>query len=105
MWTRASGGPFDYTTAQAYCASQKAGGFADWRMPSWIELVSVVDYARGYPAINVNAFPATPTNWFWSSTPTLAAGLRLCVLFGDGTVSALSTAPSTTASMRCVRTP
>ena len=95
----------DFPSAQAYCAAQNAGGFSDWRMPSWIELVTLVDYTRGFPAINTSTFPGTPSDWFWASTPILTATLQQCVFFGDGSVNALSTNAATTARMRCVRKP
>jgi hypothetical protein len=34
-------------TAQAYCASLSLGGHIDWRMPTYIELISLLDYSKG----------------------------------------------------------
>ncbi len=47
---------------------QNYKGHNDWRLPSRTELVALVNYAASNPAIDTIAFPATPANWFWSST-------------------------------------
>ena len=44
-------------------------GGTGWRLPTVKELLSLVDYSQTTnPLIDSNAFPATPTNFFWSST-------------------------------------
>jgi hypothetical protein len=71
MWEQASGYG---TNAQviAYCANLSLAGHCDWRVPSWIELQSIVDYASS-PAINPTYFPGTASTDYWAST--LAAGV------------------------------
>ena len=43
--------------------------YDDWRLPNNKELGSLVAYDRDNPAINTNAFPDTPSEWYWSSSP------------------------------------
>ena len=56
-----------------------------WRLPSKNELASLVDSAVGRPAIHPHAFPATPAEWFWSSS-TVNSDVSWYVNFYDGRV-------------------
>jgi hypothetical protein len=58
-----------------------------WRLPNVKELSSITDKSRSNPAIDVTAFPATPSSWFWTSSPYAgdAAG-AWNVDFNDGGV-------------------
>jgi hypothetical protein len=40
-----------------------------WRLPNVKELSSITDKTRKNPAIDVTAFPAAPSGFFWTSTP------------------------------------
>ena len=65
-----------YTRADAvaYCATLTLAGYSDWRLPSRIELVSIVDTGQGPPSIDRTYFPSTPADWFWSSSSVPVAG-------------------------------
>ena len=70
----ATGTASTYTWQQALDAAQtlNASGFAghnDWRLPNKNELESIVERRCWSPAINAAIFPATPSAWFWSSSP------------------------------------
>ena len=43
-------------------------GQADWRLPNRTELESLVKIDAVGPAIDGTYFPATPSNWYWTST-------------------------------------
>jgi hypothetical protein len=58
-----------YTHEQALAQAQSQAGTAGWRLPNVKELTSIADKALVNPAIDSTAFPATPSNWYWSSTP------------------------------------
>ena len=56
--------------AANYCSTLTLAGHSDWRLPSVIELVSIVDLGPSTaPMINGTYFPSTPANVFWSSSP------------------------------------
>ncbi|MEP6655285.1 MAG: DUF1566 domain-containing protein, partial [Myxococcales bacterium] len=60
---------FAWDTAKNYCASQALAG-RTWRLPTRIELLSLVDFTRTSPALNVTAFPGTPGGkYYWTASP------------------------------------
>jgi hypothetical protein len=60
---------YHWEPAKAYCAGLTLpGGQTGWRLPTRIELLSIVDLSHVFPSINVTAFPGTPSEWFWSSS-------------------------------------
>ena len=76
MWERAvnptpcNGNPTcSQAEAVSYCEANRTGGFADWRLPIVIELVSLLDFTVAEPAalIDAIAFPNTPADRYWTS--------------------------------------
>jgi hypothetical protein len=66
-----------WAAASEYCACLTLAGEDNWRLPTRMEMVSIVDFTRNTPAIDPTAFPDTPPEWFWTSSrrpddPTLA---------------------------------
>jgi hypothetical protein len=60
---------YSQTDAITYCAGLGATvGGSGWRLPTLKELATIVDESRANPAIDPAAFPATPTDQFWSSS-------------------------------------
>ncbi len=65
------------------------GGYDDWRVPNRSELESILEERCNSPAINLAVFPATPSSYFWTSSPY--AGLShgaWSIDFGYGSVNA-----------------
>jgi hypothetical protein len=62
---------FTWQDAERHCDGLALAGHDDWRLPSRIELVSLLDTTRIQPSIDMAAFPSTPIDWFW--TASLAA--------------------------------
>jgi hypothetical protein len=88
--------------ALAYCAGLRLDGYADWRLPSVVELVSIVDTSTFNPSINAAAFPGTPVDYYWSSTPYAGApNSAWGVYFNNGYTD--YNVASITYSVRCVR--
>jgi hypothetical protein len=57
-----------WTEAKAYCAAVTIGGVSGWRLPTLTELQSLLYPAPG-PKIDQAAFPNTPADGFWTSSP------------------------------------
>jgi hypothetical protein len=68
-WQRGHLGPLGWLDALASCESLSLAGHQDWRLPTLKETQTLVDDRRLQPSIDVVAFPGTPSEWFWSSTP------------------------------------
>lgn len=92
-----------HPAAVTYCATMaRTGGHSDWRLPSKIELVSIVDYGRDDPSINP-IFTGTQLNSYWSSILPYAGitSAAWCVEFGAGSAEGLNLTEG--AYVRCVR--
>lgn len=82
-----SGSASIFTHEQALVLAKTQAG---WRLPNVKELASLVDRSRSNPTIDVTAFPATPSSYFWSASPDGGnAGYGLSVLFHTGEVLSL----------------
>jgi hypothetical protein len=73
-----------------------------WRLPTIKELFSLADHTRSSPAIDVEVFPDTESDWYWSSTPTAWNDAAVWVVdFNYGCV--LSLRRGSSACVRAVR--
>jgi hypothetical protein len=101
MWQQAAP-TTTYTLAGAiaYCSTTLSlAGHTDWRLPSFIELISIVDFGLASPSLNAVYFPGTPSAVFWSSTNSTTTAWD--VSFVDGSPNEHS--GSTLENVRCVR--
>jgi hypothetical protein len=104
VWQRGwSDKQYNWDDAGRYCFGLSLGGFASgWRLPSVAELESISDYSRQNPAIDTEAFPNTPSDRFWTSTPYAGySGSAWYVHFAGGGSS--GSAASYSYWVRCVR--
>ncbi len=105
MWEQAaSTSTYSWTDAMIYCSSRTTAGNGDWRVPSMIELASLLDLGRSSPAINTIYFPSTPPTRFWSSSGNAGIYAGWFVDFSGGPLQA-DEADFTTVlyNVRCVR--
>jgi hypothetical protein len=92
--------PYDWVDANGYCRTLSLGGYEDWRLPTRIELASLVDYTVRDPAIDATAFPAASSAWFFTSSPGAASPSEYWLVEfveGSATFNILGS------SVRCVR--
>lgn len=84
--------------AQAYCAALAPAG--TWRLPTRIELVSLIDFTKS-PTIDLTTFPSTPMAYFWTYSPAAGVpGYWYATSFTDG--ATYETQGSDSLQTRCV---
>jgi hypothetical protein len=103
MWQQSVGNStYTWAQAQTHCAAVTVAGHSDWRLPSQIELESIIDYGQATaPFINATYFPSTPASVFWSSTPLVGGTTGWPVFYMTGYAGAFSATGSY--PVRCVR--
>ncbi len=104
IWQRsASSKMVNKIDANAQCANLGAG----WRLPTRIELVSLLDYGRAaLPYIDTIAFPGAPGGQFWTSSLVRSPTNWMntwSVDFGQGEVT--TSGSESERYVRCVRLP
>jgi hypothetical protein len=107
----APSGSYSWDQAIAYCDGLTLSGHDDWRLPTRIELTSIVDYTQS-PAIDRGSFPSAPggfhktaSDWILTIRQTGAgAGRDFAWAFNvsDGIVSN-AYSKATASALRCVR--
>jgi hypothetical protein len=91
-------GSYTWSDAGAYCTGLGAG----WRVPSLTELQTIVDDAKEYPAADLDVFPGTPHDDFWTSSANAdGTGSAWYIDFFYGATD--SDVPTRTFRVRCVR--
>jgi hypothetical protein len=94
----------DFATALSTCASLNLGGHADWRLPRYVELVSLVDYSNSVPCIDTTAFPdAIPTD-FWTSTVVATSTCNVWEVYFTAGDAGFDPIAGVVNAIRCVRT-
>ena len=110
MWQQTiSSATFAQAAAVQYCPTLTLGGHNDWRLPSIIELASLIDFSvpgttvNPVGAISGGAFPNTPAASFWSANVEIdtLGGAYFSVNFADGSTNTQGSGVAD--YVRCVR--
>lgn len=59
---------YSWAKAGSYCSDLTYAGYSDWRLPTPQEFLTIIDNSRYNPAIDTTYFPATSSDYFWSSS-------------------------------------
>jgi hypothetical protein len=98
-------GPHSFDDAKAICEAAPSG---PWRLPSRIELVTLLDLTQGSPSIDKATFPSTEAIAYWTSsvvrdTSGAPTNQIWTVDFG-GSPGVDQTDATGTAGVRCIKT-
>jgi len=100
MWEREASASQPYEDAASYCGELVLGGFCDWRLPTRIELVSLVDFTSASPAMDGAFSNDAEISFSFSSSVAEREGLRWSLAYTDGATMS----QGGERSARCVRT-
>jgi len=72
LWQRdATDAMFTQLQAREQCAGLTLDGYDDWRLPSRIELTSIIDYTTFRATLmDLSAFPGAVTGIYWTNSPS-----------------------------------
>jgi hypothetical protein len=102
--TSGTAGAHDWYKALAYCDALSWAGYDDWRLPDEHELQSILSYRTDAPSIDLEAFPATMNEFFWSSSTNGAVNsMAWEVSFNLGEITPIIKSLSDFQYVRCVR--
>jgi hypothetical protein len=111
-WATTAGASSDFATNQTYCTGLGTGGYGDWRLPTRVEMASIVDFAKSGDALDP-IFGKQPSGYYrtgsaWYETVLGINGntgnmaRRWIYNMGSGLTSN-DYFPTSTASVLCVR--
>lgn len=102
VWQQAvSASYYTFADASAYCVGIRSGfSSAGFRLPTFKELMTLLDPTRSRPPVDPKAFPSTPTEWFWTASDANPMGVA-AVSFMNGETGFF--AASDALRVRCVR--
>ena len=106
MWQKdMNGQTYTWADAISYCQTLTLGGFAGWRLPSLIELISLVDYsvtAANGAALISGGFTG-PAEGVWSSTTVAGTTTQAWMISLAAGTTITTDESATLAGVRCVR--
>ncbi|MGD0035787.1 MAG: DUF1566 domain-containing protein [Bacteroidota bacterium] len=84
MWQKTDGGETTIENATIYCTNLTLGGFADWRLPTSIELFSINNYDHLNPALDTLFFTKTQAQYWWTNEKRADDSTRVWVVNSGG---------------------
>lgn len=104
MWEQETlAGHITQSAATTYCQGLTLAGHSGWRLPTMIELLSIVDYGAFDPSINKAFFKGAESGFYWSSTLAFGGSAARYIYFNNGYTDGVPLSISPTGAVRCVR--
>lgn len=96
-----------WSEAQAHCKLLKWAGKSGWRLPTRMELLSIIDYSKAKPSVDGESFPDTSPEPYWTSSTSMYVPEPLGSAFWRVSFADGATFPGMVGSdvgqIRCVR--
>lgn len=108
-WQKTDGGEMTWEQAQAYARSCQLAGHSDWRLPTSIELFSIMNHGKHGPAMDTGFFPKTDARYWWSDAVSVDDPSKVWVVNSGGGIGAHRKSETYSAGgdrpihVRCVR--
>ena len=106
QWQQAfSENTFSWDDAVTHCENLTYGGYSDWRLPNHVELLTISNGSRSYPAFDTTYFPNitdSVSSKFWTSQERKADTTKAYFVFHRD-VDAYDTAKTDECNVMCVR--
>lgn len=104
VWEKLPSGSGTWVDARLKCVEKNVGGTRGWRLPSVVELVSLIDASPGAPVISVVFDGVSPVSYWSATTNAASTNTILSVDFGsNGLVGATGKLNGSTLPYWCVR--
>jgi formylglycine-generating enzyme required for sulfatase activity len=88
MWQKTDGSEMTFENANDYCQNLSLGGYSDWRLPTGIELFSLNHFDQINPALDLNYFPKTVAEYWWTSEVRVDDATKIWVVNAGGGIGA-----------------
>lgn len=108
-WQKTDGGEMTWERAKEYARNLKLGGHQDGRLPSSMELFSILDHGKHGPALSTESFTRTEARYWWTDSPRVDDASRVWLVNSGGGIGAHAKRETKSAGgerlvhVRCVR--
>lgn len=109
MWQKTDGGEMTWERAKQYASNCRLGEQSDWRLPTSLELFSIMNHGKHGPAMDTAYFTKTEARYWWTVTPRVDDKSKIWVVNTGGGIGAHAKTETTSAGgerpihVRCVR--
>ena len=84
MWQRVDGGEMTVQAARYYVDTLSLGGYHDWRLPTPLEAITLLELDKLNPAMDVAYFPDSKAEYWWTSATLFNDTTRIWVTNAGG---------------------